>query len=173
MKIVFTGPESSGKTYLSTLIAKMYSFGYVKEMAREYLEKRNNRYDYECLIDIAKHQVDQEERVRLDYSILCCDTDLLTIIVWSEEKYKKVDHIILDLWRADFPDLYFLCSPDIPWEFDPQRENQHDRERLFNIYKNKLISNNLPFHIIYGEFESRISMVVNIIDHIILKPSLR
>ena len=164
MKIVFTGPECSGKTDLSLKIAEKYSFGYVREVAREYLDLRNNTYNYEDLSEIAKLQVAEEKRIGLDYNFICADTDLLTIVIWSEEKYNRVDPIITELWKADFAEMYFLCSPDIPWTYDPQRENPHDRDRLFDIHQTILKENNLPFQIISGDFENRISLVTQIIN---------
>ncbi len=164
MKIVFTGPECSGKTVLSSKIAEKYSFGYVREVAREYLDLINNTYNYVDLLEIAKLQVAEEKRIALDYNFICSDTDLLTIIIWSNEKYGRVDPIIQELWKADFAKMYFLCTPDIPWTYDPQRENPFDRDRLFEIHKTILQENNLPFQIISGDFESRLSYVSQIIN---------
>ena len=164
MKIVFTGPECSGKTDLSSFIAEKFAFGYVKEVARSYLEKQENKYNFDDLVEIAKLQIAEEKRVGLDNEIVCADTDLLTIIIWSEEKYNKVDPIISKLWKANLPSLYFLCSPDIPWTYDPQRENPFDRDRLFDIHKSILEANNLPFHIISGDFDKRIESVTEIIN---------
>ena len=167
MKIVFTGPECSGKTDLSIYIAQKYSFGYVKEVAREYLEKSNNIYGYESMTAIAKYQIAEEQFIDQNYDSICCDTDLLTIIIWSEEKFGKVDPYIIELWKADLPDLYFLCAPDIPWEYDPQRENPFDRDRLFEIHKMILQSNSLPFHVVSKDFRSRISFVSEIIEKVL------
>ncbi len=169
MKIVFTGPECSGKTDLSTFIAKKYSFGFVREVAREYLKNHNNIYDYESLFEISELQIAECRSVGQNYQTICCDTDLLTIIIWSEEKFGTVDPLIPEFWKADYPDLYFLCAPDIPWEYDPQRENPYDRDRLFDIHKNILLSNDLTFHIVSGDFEKRVIFVSDILDHMKLK----
>ena len=57
------------------------------------------------------------------------------------------------------PDLYLLCSPDIPWEFDPQRENPHDRLNFFNIYKRKIEELNVDYVIIKGTMSERLKMI--------------
>jgi nicotinamide riboside kinase len=44
--------------------------------------------------------------------------------------------------------LYLLCNPDIKWEFDPQRENQFDRDKIFQIYKCELQTLNHDYFII-------------------------
>jgi nicotinamide riboside kinase len=41
-----------------------------------------------------------------------------------------------------------LCSPDIPWEPDPLRENPHDRDRLFQVYLAMLEKLRKPYAII-------------------------
>lgn len=168
MKIVFTGPECSGKTELSTLIANQFGVGYVREVAREYLEQRDNTYDYEDLVEIAKLQHEEELNISVSNNNTCADTDLLTIIIWSEEKFGKVDPIIPALWKANIPDLYFLCTPDIPWTYDPQRENPYDRDRLFDIHKNILLEHNLPFYLVAGDLENRVAFVSDILKDLFL-----
>ena len=56
IKIVFTGPECSGKTTFSQLIAKKYNAPLVQEYAREYLNKLQHPYGYNDLLKIAKGQ---------------------------------------------------------------------------------------------------------------------
>ncbi len=41
LKIVFTGPESSGKTTISKSFAELVTGKWVAEFAREYLQKKN------------------------------------------------------------------------------------------------------------------------------------
>ena len=43
-KIVFTGPESVGKSTLTRQVANYYSFPSVQEIARQYFEKRSTNY---------------------------------------------------------------------------------------------------------------------------------
>ena len=167
MKIVFTGPECSGKTELSTLIANQFGFGLVREVARAYLERRGNTYDFEDLLEITKLQHAEEIKISIENVNICADTDLLTIIIWSEEKFGKVDPMIPALWQANTPDLYFLCTPDIPWTYDPQRENPYDRDRLFDIHQHILQEHNLPFYIVEGELENRIAFVSDILNHLL------
>ena len=74
-KIVFTGPESSGKTTISQAVAKKYNLPIVEEYARKYLTKLNRQYKYEDLIEIAKGQLKSEEK-KSDNEIIICDTNL-------------------------------------------------------------------------------------------------
>ena len=36
------------------------------------------------------------------------------------------------------------------WEYDPQRENEYERDKIFNIYKKELISLGHKFCVIKG-----------------------
>ena len=51
-KVVFTGPECSGKSTLSSAIANKFNLPLVKEYAREYLNNLNREYNYSDLIKI-------------------------------------------------------------------------------------------------------------------------
>ena len=55
-KIVFTGPECSGKTTLSKEIAKHFNLVWVQEYARQYLENLERSYNYYDLKKIAQGQ---------------------------------------------------------------------------------------------------------------------
>ena len=57
-------------------------------------------------------------------------------------------------------DHYFLCSPDIPWEEDPLRENPKDRKRLFTLYENNLIEKGWPYSVLKGSVEERKQEVI-------------
>jgi nicotinamide riboside kinase len=136
-KIIITGPESSGKTTLSKSLSKYLNGKLVNEFARDYLQKNNNKYNFETLLEIAQNQLKLENQKS---QIIICDTDLLTIKIWSEYKFGKCDSWILDKINSQKKEqrIYLLCKPDINWEYDPQRENELDRDKLFNIYKKEL-----------------------------------
>ena len=61
-KIIFTGPESSGKTYLSSFISQKYLLPLASEFAREYLIKINRSYNQNDLLFIAKKQLEREQK---------------------------------------------------------------------------------------------------------------
>ena len=136
-KIIITGPESSGKTTLSKNLSQYLNSKLVNEFARDYLAKKNNTYNFENLLEIAKNQYKIENQKS---KLIVCDTDLLTIKIWSEYKFGKCDSWILDKINTQKKEqrIYLLCKPDLNWEYDPQRENELDRDKLFNIYKKEL-----------------------------------
>ncbi|MAZ58136.1 MAG: ATPase [Flavobacteriales bacterium] len=163
-KIVFTGPESSGKTTISQAVAKKYNLPIVEEYARKYLTKLNRQYKYEDLIEIAKGQLKSEEK-KSDNEIIICDTNLQVLKIWSQIKYHQCDSFILD--NQDPNCFYILCSPDFKWEYDPLRENENNRYELFKKYHEDLLKNKYDFKIIKGSHEKRMKSVSDLIKKII------
>ena len=148
-KIIITGPESSGKTTLSNDLKKYFSTHLVAEYAREYIDQLNSKYNYDDLLKIAKQQLKNEGRTHLTTPLIC-DTDLITIKIWSEYKYYKCDAWILQHIKKQKNEnrFYLLCTPDLKWKDDPQRENQFDRKAIFDIYKNELEALNHQYFVI-------------------------
>tara|TARA_Y100000739_G_C20571760_1_gene448137 strand:+ start:610 stop:1107 length:498 start_codon:yes stop_codon:yes gene_type:complete len=149
-KIIVTGPESSGKTTLSKKLSQHLKGKLVNEFARNYLSKKNNKYNFENLLEIAQNQYKLENQKS---KLIVCDTDLITIKIWSEHKFGKCDTWTLDKISAQKKEqrIYLLCRPDLKWEYDPQRENELDRDKIFNIYKKELKNLEHKFYIIEGD----------------------
>ena len=159
-KVVVTGAECSGKSTLSEDLAKHYRVPWVPEMAREYLDALDRPYDESDLLKIAELQLRaEEERAARDLSVpslLVCDTDLITIRIWGEEKYGRSDPWIVQQTMDRPYDLWLLCRPESPWIYDPQRENPQDRGRLFAVYETTLKALGKPYVIIEGGREERL-----------------
>jgi nicotinamide riboside kinase len=159
---VLTGPESSGKTTLATLMSEKFKYPIVLEFARTYLNnKKQEGYSESDLNEIAIGQCSSENIVA---SKIICDTDLLTLYIWKQEVYGKCDL----KWRKEISNykknrFYFLCKPDIEWEPDPLRENQHDRDRIYEVYKENLNFFDLPFIELEGSIENRMLQLEKII----------
>ena len=176
VKIAIVGPESSGKTTLCEALAAHYDVPWVEEFARAYLTERGGRYEEKDLPDIAQGQYDSAVRIEeknLGSPLILHDTEMLTMRIWSEEKFGRVDRRILELFALMPFDHWLLCRPDIPWEVDPLRENPNDRDRLFAIYEAKLRSMGKPYTIIEGAHEMRMRTAVAVIDELLEARMLR
>ncbi len=151
LKIIVTGPESSGKTTLCKEISNQFNIPFTTEYAREYLKKKGVNYNQSDLLEIANGQFISEGGLNQQLSLQ--DTDLITIKIWSEYKYGNCDNWILDQIEKQKSEnrFYLLCKPDIPWKADPLRENPTNREELFTIYKEELEKLKHNYVIIEGE----------------------
>lgn len=157
MRIAVVGPESSGKTTLCEALAAQGGARMVPEMAREFLEHLGRRYVEADLLHIAEAQIEREDELAMGYDgVLVCDTDLITIRIWSEEKFGRCDPWVTQQSEQRFYDLWLLCKADIPWAFDPLRENPHDRDRLFDVYKSLLDRLGKPYVIMQGGRDHRL-----------------
>lgn len=133
-KILITGPESSGKSYLAKALAKHFNGRLINEYARTFLANKPE-YQQKDLLTIAIGQFNSERAMyKKSGSYLFSDTGLEVIRIWSLEKYGDVDQKILDLEEQQNYDLILLCKPNIPWEYDELRENEYDRDRLYESY---------------------------------------
>ena len=113
LKVVLFGPESTGKSSLAKELAVHYNTFYVDEFARNYLQKKWDRYQLACelkdIIPIAKGQMKNENIIaKKTTKILFCDTDLLTTATYSKLYFNNYDNlydieIFLD---AELLDLY-------------------------------------------------------------------
>lgn len=166
-KIVFTGPESTGKSTLAKLLAKHFSSEWVKEYAREYLEEIDKPYEFSDVIKMAEIQLKKEQEAKISTTNhLFLDTDLTVFKVWINEKYNQKVDWIEDEISSSKNKIYFLCDIDIPWQADPLREhpNIKDRQRIFNSYVELLKQNNFEYHIISGNLETRLKKCIEIVD---------
>ena len=147
LKVILTGPESSGKTTLCKTLSHHLNIPYSKEYAREYLSQIDRYYTQEDLIKIAKKQLNINQQHKL------LDTDLITIKIWSNYKYGNCDKWILERIEKQKSKnrFYLLCKPDLKWVKDPFRENPNNRIELFEIYKKELENLNHDYYIVEGE----------------------
>jgi NadR type nicotinamide-nucleotide adenylyltransferase len=157
LKIAFTGPECSGKTTLSKWLADKLKSPWVEEYARTYLlEKRF--YGQNDLTIIAKEQSNLENLgMKANPKFLVCDTDILSIKVWSQLKYGSIYNEVELLYQRQDYDFVFLCKPDFEWFPDPLREAPEQRERLriFEYFLKILRQNKTQFQVLEGTLESR------------------
>lgn len=163
IKVIITGPESTGKSTLSAQLAEAFGALWVPEYARDYIEQLNRTYHESDLLEIAKGQVKREdEYARQAKQLYFCDTSLEVIKIWSEFKFKRCHPWIIEQYQKHKADLYLLCAPDLPWVDDPQRENPNDRNRLFEIYRQELSAELVRE--IWGAEEKRLQTAAEVIQ---------
>ena len=168
IKVAIVGPESCGKTTLAEAMASHFRAMVVPEFSRAFLEKRGSEYSEKDLLSIAQGQIASEELAARDLpALLICDTDLITVRIWSEEKYGRCHPWILQHSERRHYDLWLLCKPDLPWEPDPLRENPDDRDRLFERYEELLEQLGKPYAVISGTGELRTSLAIGLVEGIV------
>lgn len=170
IKVAVTGPESTGKSWLAEHLAGHYRTLWVPEYSREYLQAIDRPYDYKDILKIAGGQLKAENAVleKLgDNPLLFCDTEFIVTKIWCEVKFGRCHNYIDTLVRNHHYDLYLLCDIDLPWEFDPLREDPDRRPFLFDLYKNVLESNGFPYRIVRGSGNDRLVNAIKMVDELL------
>ena len=181
-KIVIIGPESTGKSTLCEKLASHYQTNWCPEYAREYLLAHGTNYTYDNLLDIAKGQVALEEKYIKEVEenqafqnfpltthhspLLFIDTDMYVMQVWCNFVFGKTHSWILNQQLQRKYDLYLLCNVDLPWVKDELREypDLARREKLYNIYKEIMLNQPVPWVDISGNYEERFQKAVAAVD---------
>ena len=172
LKIVLYGPECTGKTTLAKLLANHYKSEWVPEFAREYLQKKWNKFQKVCtkkdLPVIVSEQLKMEnKKISKAKKYLFCDTNILVTRIWSETHFNGYcDPEIIKLSEQLRYDYYLLTSIDIPWKKDDLRDRPYDREKMFSYFKDVLDNNNKPYSVIKGSIEERLTDSIKIINNL-------
>ncbi len=171
-KVGIIGPESTGKSTLAKYLANRYHGIYVPEYAREYMEALapSYNYTYDDVLRIAHHQVEQlrtythndsnisnvnylndsneNNENNLTPPVVFFDTELIITKVWFLHKYGTCPDFLENALHTCPMDVYLLCYPDLPWVYDPVRENPDLRQYLYDWYEREIQSLNIPYYII-------------------------
>jgi NadR type nicotinamide-nucleotide adenylyltransferase len=159
LKVVITGPESTGKSTLCEQLALQYNSVWVPEYARSYIGNLEKPYTLQDIEAIAKGQIALEQQCEKEANrILFVDTDMLVLKIWSEYAFGVCPDWILEKLATQNYNLYLLMGVDLPWEPDPQREHPHLRSFFYEWYKKELKALHVPFVEITGHSEERLRL---------------
>ncbi len=111
----------------------------------------------------------QDYRDTIHHSLLFIDTDMYVMKVWCEFVFGKCHRFILDQIVARKYDLYLLCNTDLPWTRDELREypDLATRRILYNMYKDILVNQVVPWVDIIGGNEERLTKAIEAVDCVI------
>lgn len=163
--IVITGAESTGKTTLAEALANHFRIPYIPEIARDYIEKLNRKYNYNDVEIIAKKQILQlDELNKQNIPYIFIDTWLLNTKVWFEEVFGKTPSWLITTINETKIDLFLVCDIDLPWIYDPVRENGGEQRKiLHNKYIENIKQFGFKFEIVSGRNELRLKNALKIL----------
>ena len=166
-KVFFiTGAESTGKSTLTGELAIHYKAIGVPEFARTYLENLQRQYTYSDVEAIARRQIELINENR-ENPIVFFDTCLINLKVWFREVFQSVPDWLEDAIPSAGQGIYLICQPDLPWEFDPLRENPHRRDYLTDQYEQELNKAGFVDFRVFGVGENRVQNAIEIVNRII------
>lgn len=164
--VCFYGPESTGKSTMTTQMASHYQTAMVPEVAREFLH--TNNFNREDIMAIGREQTSRIfQQAKKASRILFCDTDLITTQIYSRHYLKVVPPILYQLEAMIEYDHYFLFDIDVPWVADGLRDLPDKREEMFQVFEAELKKRSIPYTIVKGTWEERETIVKNKIDSLL------
>lgn len=163
LKIIVTGPESTGKTELVEGLAREFKGELIPEYAREYIQSLGKAYTYDDVVHIAEWQMHEfQRRNKGNSKLVFIDTYLIITKIWFTKVFGNVPQWLNTEIIKTKADLYLLCKPDIPWVPDRVRENGGEmRSTLFHEYENEIIKLGAKHEIISGVGHSRLQMAID------------
>jgi nicotinamide riboside kinase len=154
IKIIITGPESTGKSTLAKNLSNYLGEPFVPEYARYFLPVLKEPYTASHLLEIAHgqnfwHRLYKSNNKKL----LICDTGVEAIDIWFQYRFGGIDAKIRELLTIDEECIYLLCKPDIPWAEDTLRETPHQRPQIFSSFESLLYQLGKKYFIVEGQNE--------------------
>lgn len=167
-RICVFGPESTGKTTLTSRLADHYDTVVVPEYARAVIAARDGDLVPEDIEAIARGQMASEDAIARNANrLLICDTDVLTTTIWSDVLFDNCPQWIRDAADARHYDLYLLLEADVPWVDDEASFLPEDRRGFFDRCKQALDERARPYVTLKGGWSRRFEAAVRAIDDIL------
>lgn len=180
LKIVFVGPESSGKTTLCRKLAERFNTTWVPEACRLAAEQRDALNPNEIVqftfttadfVAMAKLQnemeLDQQQRCE---KLLLCDNDTFALSIWCERYLGQHQDTIYSMYvEASYLNnhtkVYILTKPNVPFVQDGYRDGEHIREWMYEKFLEELNKRGMRYHIIDNpDYNDRFKQAVQIIE---------
>jgi nicotinamide riboside kinase len=157
--LVLAGPESSGKSWLSSEIHANFGGILVGEYVRHFIDREDRLPCYEDITAIANGQLTWEDEARARQpSLLILDTHLLSNILWSRTLFGACPAWIEEALLLRHYDLHLLLSPEnVVWHDDGQRCQPQlvERQGFFQASHQWLDQHRQPFQVLQGDWKQR------------------
>lgn len=167
--VVFLGAPSTGKTTIAERMAQEYGTVWMPEYGREYWEKYQveRRLSLEQLVEIAEGHLEREENLLYQANqYLFTDTNALTTFIFSQYYHSDALPKLVDLANiaSSRYDLVFLCDTDIPYDDTWDRSGDVNRKTFQKQIIGDLLVRKIPFFVLSGNLEERVSGVKKVLS---------
>ena len=132
----------------------------VKEYARQYCENLDRKPLVQDVIQIAQVQVSEYYSPSAYNEFIVYDTAIYTSLVWLEDKFDLVPAHLMQSAQSMRFEVIFVCDSDIPWEYDPLREDPFRRKVLEEKTINLLSKLGHPYYFIKGDASTRLKQAL-------------
>jgi HTH-type transcriptional repressor of NAD biosynthesis genes len=165
-KICLYGPESTGKSTIATLMAKRYNTVSVPEVARELIT--SNDFSIDDIIRIGHAQTQRVmDQAGVANKLLFCDTDVITTQIYSQHYLQAIPPVLYELEKQITYDAYILLAADVEWVADGLRDLGHQRQAMFDIFKQALDERGIRYTLVRGDYQEREAQVAAVADRLL------
>ncbi len=164
--VVLTGPESTGKTTIASLLAERFDAPWSREGARVFVDEQRAAgapvaLGYDTVTPIARVHVALEEAAesaarRRGARLVVRDTDLFSTVAYSRALYGAAPEWVVTTARARRGDRYLLCDVDAPWVVDHVRGEAGDRFAMRDVFVETLTEACCEFSVLSGDWATRL-----------------
>ena len=169
VRIALLGAESTGKTQLSWGIAEALQslalqVTVVPETLREWCEAHNRTPLAHEQLEIAQQHA--QRIFSIDHGWVIADTSPLMTAVYSDFIFQDKSLYAQALLEQASFDITLVMGLDLEWIADGlQRDGAHVREPVDSLLRQALQSAGLPFKVIYGQSDARLSAALMAIQN--------
>lgn len=141
LRVVLTGPESTGKTWLAGRLGAELALPVSPEAARLVVERRGGALAASDIHEVARFEIELEDvaearALAAGAPAVLHDTDLLSTVVYGRHYNGSCPEWIERAARVRRADLYLLLLPDVAWFPEPGlRGSAADREAQLPIFR--------------------------------------
>jgi nicotinamide riboside kinase len=169
--LVLAGPESSGKSWLSSEIHANFGGILVGEYVRHFIKSEARETCYDDITSIADGQLRWEDEARARQPhLLILDTHLLSNILWSQTLFGACPTWIEQALLARHYDLHLLLSPEtVAWHDDGQRCQPQlaERQAFFQASRQWLDLHHQPCQVLQGDWQQRKDAAFEAVTHLL------
>jgi NadR type nicotinamide-nucleotide adenylyltransferase len=164
VNVVLLGAPSTGKTTLAERLAREFDTQWMPEYGREYWDRYqvNRRLDQEQLVEIAERHIEREDSLlEMSNRYLFTDTNAITTATFARYYHGSVKPSLAALADKAVTryDIVFVCDIDIPYDDTWDRSGEVNREVFQRQVIGDLNERKVPFIMLSGNLEERISRV--------------
>lgn len=172
-KVCVIGVESTGKSTLVKNLANRFGTGFVEEVGRTICEEqygfseefmKQEHYEYIAM----EHKCKEQRMLKGANKVLFSDTNNLITLFSMQCQYKD-SPMVQAMARAEEYDLVIFLDIDVPWVYDPLRQNNEPilREGTNKTLKQMCYEYKVKYIEVKGNYNERYNTSVELVNKLL------